>query len=75
MPQEVLDDILAEAAKKDSLKARDDEELQQTLQNMRQILKGLVARDLWDYSEYFEIIYADDPVVLKALEVLRKEEE
>ncbi len=70
MPQDVLDDILADAAKKDSLQARDDDELQRTLQNMRHVLKGLVARDLWDYSEYFQIIYADDPVVAKAIEVL-----
>ncbi len=70
MPQNVLDDILADAAKKDSLQARDDDELQRTLQNMRHILKGLVARDLWDYSEYFQIIYADDPVVAKAIELL-----
>jgi len=70
MPQDVLDDILTDAAKKDSLQARDDDELQRTLQNMRHVLKGLVARDLWDYSEYFQIIYADDPVVAKAIEVL-----
>jgi len=42
------------------------------MENMRLILKGLVARDLWDFSEYFQIIYADDPVVLKALEVLQQ---
>lgn len=70
IPQDVLDDILADAAKKDSLQSRDDEELQHTLQNMRHVLKGLVARDLWDYSEYFQIIYDDDPVVAKAIEVL-----
>ena len=71
VPQEFLDDILADAAKKDSLQARDDDELQHTLQNMRHVLKGLVARDLGDYSEYFQIIYDDDPVVAKAIEVLQ----
>ena len=72
VPQKVIDEVLAEAAKKDSLKARDDAELEKTMENMRLILKGLVARDLWDFSEYFQIIYADDPVVLKALEVLQQ---
>ena len=74
MPEEVLDEVLEKAAAKDSLRARDDEELQKTRQNMRLILKGLVARDLWDLSEYFQIIYEEDPVVIKALEVLAAED-
>lgn len=74
MPEEVLDEVLEKAAAKDSLRARDDEELQKTKQNMRLILKGLVARDLWDLSEYFQIIYEEDPVVIKALEVLAAED-
>lgn len=75
IPTEVIDDLLAEAEKKDSLKARSDEELQKTRTDVALILKGLVARDLWDMSEYFQIIYADDPVIQRALEVLRKPED
>ena len=71
VPQELIDKVLADAETKDKLKPRDDEELQQTQVNMRQILKGLIARDLWDLSEYFQVIYEDDPVVLKAVEVLQ----
>ena len=71
VPQELIEKVLADAANKDKLKPRDDEELQQTQVNMRQILKGLIARDLWDLSEYFQVIYEDDPVVLKAVEVLQ----
>ena len=37
---------------------------------MRLILKALVARDLWDMSEYFCIIYENDEVVSKAVEML-----
>ena len=66
--------MLAEAEKKDSLRAKDDAELQKTRADVALILKALVARDLWDMSEYFQIIYADDPVVQQALVVLRKEE-
>ena len=73
-PQKELDAMLAEAEKKDSIRARDDEELQKTLHAAALILKGLVARDLWDMSEYFQVIYEEDPVVLQALEMLRKEE-
>lgn len=72
IPDYVLDEMLAEAEKKDSLRAKDDEELQKARTDVALTLKGLVARDLWDMSEYFQIIYADDPVVQKALEVLHK---
>lgn len=70
IPQKVLDKILADAEKKDKLTARNDEELQHTLRNMRLFLKGLIACDLWDLSEYFQIINEEDPVVMKAVEVL-----
>ena len=34
-------------------------------------LKGLIARDLWELNEYFQVIYEEDPVVLKAVELLQ----
>ena len=74
VPEDVIDQMLADAEKKDSLHAKDDAELQKTRKDVALILKGLVTRDLWDMSEYFQIIYAEDPVVLRALEVLRKPE-
>jgi len=74
LPDEVIDQMLTDAEKKDSLRAKDDAELQKTRKDVGLILKGLVARDLWDMSEYFQIIYAEDPVVLRALEVLKKDE-
>ena len=74
IPDDIISDMLAEAEKKDSLRAKDDAELQKTRADVALILKALVARDLWDMSEYFQIIYADDPVVQQALAVLRKEE-
>ena len=33
-------------------------------------MKGLIARDLWDMSEYYAIIYEEDEVVKKAVELL-----
>lgn len=72
VPQEVIDNIFAEGEKQD-IKPKDDEERQKTAENIRFIIKGLVARDLWDMSEYFAIIYADDDVVKKAVELLNKE--
>ncbi|MCR5181130.1 MAG: S41 family peptidase [Bacteroidaceae bacterium] len=74
-PREELDKMFDEAAKKDSIQAKNEEELQKTVQTVSLILKGLVARDLWDMSEYFQVIYEEDPVVQQALELLRKEQE
>ena len=72
VPQEVIDGIFAEGEKQD-IRPKDDEERQKTIRNMQLIVKGLVARDLWDMSEYFAIIYENDEVVRKAVELLSKE--
>ena len=74
LPDEVLDAMFDEAARKDSLRAKDDAELAKTRTDAALTIKGLIARDLWDMSEYFQLIYAQDPVVLRALDVLRKEQ-
>ena len=74
MPRAVIDQMLADAQKKDSLRAKDDAELQQTYSSLNLVMKALVARDLWDMSEYFQIIYAEDPVVQKAVELLKPDE-
>ena len=71
VPQEVIDGIFAEGEKQD-IRPKDDEERQKTIGNIRLIIKGLVARDLWDMSEYFAIIYENDDVVRKAVELLQK---
>ncbi|MBO4905532.1 MAG: S41 family peptidase [Bacteroidaceae bacterium] len=70
IPQTVINDMLAEAKQKDKLEAKDDEELQKTILLVSRTLKALVARDIWDMDEYFNIIYEDDPVVQQALEIL-----
>lgn len=38
------------------------------------ILKGLVARDLWDMSEYYQVAYEDDNVIREALRVINDPE-
>lgn len=70
LPQEVIDGIFAEGEKQD-IRPKDENERQKATENIRRILKGLVARDLWDMSEYFAIIYEDDDVVKKAVELLQ----
>jgi carboxyl-terminal processing protease len=37
------------------------------------ILKGLVARDIWDMSEYYQIVYEGDKSIEKALEIINNQ--
>ena len=39
-----------------------------------QILTGLVARDLWEMSEYYEIVYSNDRAVIEALKLIEDSE-
>lgn len=69
VPQALTDSIVAEAAK-DKIKPKDKAELEQTLPQLRLQLKALIARDLWDMSEYFHIINQSSHAVAKALKLL-----
>lgn len=71
VPQDVIDGIFAEGEKQ-KIVPKDEEDKAKATENARLILKGMVARDLWDMSEYFSIIYEDDEVVKKAVELLQK---
>lgn len=71
VPQALVDSIMAQGEKQ-NIKPKDDAERQTTQDNIRRIIKALVARDLWDMSEYFCIIYEDDEVVKKAVELLQQ---
>ena len=70
VPQSVIDAIIQEAGKQ-NVKPQDDDELERTLPQLRLQLKALVARDLWDMSEYFSIINESSDVVKRALEVIQ----
>jgi carboxyl-terminal processing protease len=71
VPQQLVDDILAEG-KKQKLEAKTDDELQRTLPYLRLQLKALIARDLWDMSEYFSVMNEESDIVKKALQILEK---
>ena len=70
VPQSMIDDLLADA-KKQKVEPKDDNELRQTMPMLRQQVKALIARDLWDMSEYFAIINEENHIVKKALDVLQ----
>ena len=69
-PKEEIDKMIADAAK-DKIVPKDDAELEKTLPKLSMQLKALVARDLWDMSEYFAIINEESEIVRKGVEVIR----
>ena len=69
VPQTLLDDIYAEGEKQ-KVKPKDDDELAKTTGTLRLQLKALIARDLWDLSEYYAIINEESDVVREALKLL-----
>ena len=72
-PKDEIDAMIAEA-EKSNLKPKDKEELEKTLPRLSLQLKALVARDLWDMSEYFAIMNEDSEIVRKGIEEILKVE-
>ncbi len=69
VPQALVDSIFREGERQD-VKPKDEEEVRQTLPYLRVTLKALVARDLWDMSQYFQVINETSEIVRKAVELL-----
>ena len=69
VPQSLIDSIVSKAAE-DGVKPADDDELTRTLPYLTAQLKALIARDLWDMTEYYRVMNETNPIVLKALEVM-----
>ena len=69
VPQQLVDAVIR-SGEKEKVKPKDKEELQMTLPAVKNQLKALVARDLWDMNEYFQIINETNDIVLKAVELM-----
>lgn len=69
VPQSLIDEIIAEADKQ-KVKPQDDAEMKRTLPYLRNQLKSLVARDIWDMSEYFHVANDQNYIYQKGLEVI-----
>lgn len=72
VPQTLIDAILKEGDKQ-KIKPKDDVELQKTLPYLRLQLKALIARDIWDMSEYFSVYNEENEMVKRALQVIEKQ--
>lgn len=71
VPQSLIDGIIAEGEKQ-SIKPKDEAELQKTIPYLSLQLKALIARDIWDMSEYFSVFNESSEMVKKALEILQQ---
>lgn len=69
VPPALLDSIFREGELQ-GVKPRDEEEARQTLPYLRLSLKALVARDLWDMSQYFQVMNETSATVRRAVELL-----
>ena len=71
VPEEIIENIYAEAKKALKDKYLKDEE-EKTTGLLKLMLRALAARDLWDMNEYFAIIYEDDDIVKKAVQLMEE---
>lgn len=72
VPQAFTDTLQARAAA-DSIVAKDPAEATQSLKQLRHLIKALIARNLWEDSEFYQIIHENDPIVQRALEALKED--
>ena len=70
VPQEVIDGIFSKG-EKENIRPKDDAERERTLPYLRQQLKALIARDLWDMSEYYAIMNEYNDAMQRALQLLK----
>ena len=70
IPQSFIDDIMS-AAEKEGIKPANQEEIDKTLPQLKLQLKALIARDIWDMANYFQIINESNETVKKAIEILQ----
>ncbi len=70
IPQQLVDDILAEGERQ-KVKPANEDELKRTIPYLKNQLKAFVARDLWDMSEYFRVANRFSDIVTKALEMVK----
>lgn len=69
VPKDMLDILIAKA--KEAKVEYTDSAFQATLPMLNLQLKALVARDLWDMSEYFQIINSTNEIYQRGLEAIK----
>ena len=72
VPQDMMDMLIAKA--KEEKIEYTDSAFQATLPLLRLQMKALVARDLWDMSEYYELMNPTNEIYKKGLEALKDDD-
>ena len=70
--QEIMDELTTYASEQDL--AFEDEDYKTSADHIMLIMKAYIARDLWNTSEFYQIVNKENPNVKKALEVLESRE-
>ena len=70
VPQQLLDNIFKKGEEK-NIKPADEAEMTRTLSYIKTQIKALVARDLWDMNEYFQIMNETNDTFLRGVELLQ----
>ena len=68
----MLNDLLIAA--EDEKIEKNEPEFEQSKEQIKIILKALIARDIWDMSEYYEIVNEKNKAFNKAISILKNEE-
>ena len=71
VPQELIDMVL-ESAKKEKIEYNDSI-LEKTLPMLKLQLKALIARDLWEMNEYYQIMNEINNIYVRGLAALKDE--
>jgi carboxyl-terminal processing protease len=66
--EEMLNNLY-DYAKSEGLK-RDEEGIETSEKEIKLLTKALIARDLWDMNEYFQVVNKEDKVINKAIDAL-----
>lgn len=70
VPKAFINQLIKDG-EKEKIKPKDKNELNKTLPLLRNQLKALIARDLWDTTAFFQIINETNDIVNKAVQLMQ----
>lgn len=71
VPQSLVDNIIADG-RRQKIEPVDQAELDRTLPYLKAQLKALIARDVWDMSEYFQVMNEQNHIVTRGVEAIER---
>lgn len=71
IPQALVDSIVAKG-KRQKIEAKNQAEFDRTMPYLKAQLKALIARDIWDMSEYFQVMNEWNNIVTKGVAIISR---